>query len=280
MLIDFFKLNPPFEEFDETRMDSQLKTSRHIINVLYKPECLFSKKIYGITFENISLSKTTIEKCTFRNCIFKDCLFIGTRFVSVEFHNCQFINCNFFKSTIEKVYAKPHQFRDAIKDKAFANIAVYLYQQLRENYYHESQREFKNEAEYYFSRWKRKLEHVQARKNKKPWYKFWPNTILSFAYDVVLGYGYRLRNLVVSTTILVFILITINHVFAENFFLQEESPSTIKSIYFTITTMATLGASGYSALTETGYVIVTIDVLVGISILTATLNSIFRKVIR
>ena len=44
--------------------------------------------------------------------------------------------------------------------------------------------------------------------------------------------------------------------------------------------MATLGASGYSALTEAGYAIVTVNVLMGISILSATLNSIFRKVIR
>ena len=280
MLKNFFKLNTPFEEFDEARMDSQLKTSKHIVNVLFKPDTLSEKKIIGTTFENVSLSKTLIDKCTFRDCIFKDCLFIGTKFAHVEFHGCQFVNCNLYKSTFEKVYGKPQQFRSAIQDKAYANIAVHMYQQLRENYYHESQREFKNEAEYYFAKWKRRLEQGDAERHGVPWYRYWPNTALSFAYDVVLGYGYRLRNLVTSTILLMVTLIALNHYFANYFFVQEETPSVIKSIYFTVTTMATLGAYGYSPLTEMGYVVVTIDVLFGISIITATLNSIFRKVIR
>jgi hypothetical protein len=44
--------------------------------------------------------------------------------------------------------------------------------------------------------------------------------------------------------------------------------------------MATLGASGYSPYTETGYVFVIINVITGISILSATINSLVRKVIR
>lgn len=280
MLKDFFKLNAPFEEFDEGRMGSQLSTSKHIVNVLYRPDTLSSKKISGITFENVSLSKTKIEKYTFENCMFKDCLFIGTSFLQVEFHGCQFEDCNFFKSTFEKVYGKPMQFRRAIQNNSYANIAVHLYQQLRENYYLESQREFKNEAEYYFAKWKRKLTLSEAKRKNHPIYKYGLSVAASFIYDVVLGYGYRLRNLVLSTALLICLLITLNHWFAAYLFTRPESPSIIKSIYFTITTMATLGASGYSPLSEIGYGVVTINVVIGISILTATLNSIFRKVIR
>ena len=57
MLKDFFKLNGSFEEFDEERMSSQIKTSKHIVNVLFRPDELKGKKIEGIKFENISLSK-------------------------------------------------------------------------------------------------------------------------------------------------------------------------------------------------------------------------------
>lgn len=280
MLNDFFKLNGQFEEFDTERMVSQLKTSKHIVNVLYRPDKFTEKKVDDVTFENVSLSKTVIERCTFKKCIFKDCLFIGTEFFDVEFHGCKFVNCNFFKSKFSSVYGKPDQFKDAILDPSYSNIAVHLYQQLRENYYTESQREYKNEAEYYFSKWKRKLSFNEAQRNNMQWYKYIPAQVVSLIYDVTLGYGYRLRNLVVSTIILISFLVAINHYFSGYLFVEQESPSLIKSIYFTITTMATLGASGFSPLSEIGYVVVTINVLIGISVLTATVNSIFRKVIR
>ena len=280
MLKDFFKLNTPFEEFDSDRMDSQLKTSKHIINVLYRPDGLSLKKISNTIFENVSLSKTKIEKCTFKNCMFKDCLFIGSNFTQVEFHGCQFINCNFFKSKFSGVYGKPNQFRLAIQNEFHSNIAVHLYHQLRENYYTESQREFKNEAEYFFSKWKRKLLLFKAREDDQPLYKYGPSVFASFVYDILLGYGYRLRNLLISTSVLISALITLNHCYAKYLFIQPESPSVIKSIYFTITTMATLGASGFSPLSELGYGVVTINVLIGITVLTATVNSIFRKIIR
>lgn len=280
MLRDFFKLNSSFEEFDEERMSSQIKTSRHIVNVLFRPDELKEKKIDGIKFENVSLSKTKISKCTFKNCSFEDCLFIGSLFDEVEFHKCTFKNCNFFKSKFSKIYGRPEQFKNSITDEKYSNIAVHLYQQLRENYHAESQREFKNEAEYYFSKWKRKLAVVEAKRECIPKYKYIPTYIASLLYDLILGYGYRLRNLVISTIVLVTVVVTINHWFAECLFIGDERPSVIKSIYFTITTMATLGASGFSPLSETGYAVVTINVLIGISLLTATLNSIFRKVIR
>jgi Ion channel/Pentapeptide repeats (8 copies) len=280
MLNNFFKLNGNIEEFDIDRMNSQLKTSKHIVNVLFKPNEFKFQKIEGVIFENVSLSKTIIEKCTFKGCTFNDCLFIGTSFNEVSFHKCYFDNCNFFKSNFTKVYCRPEQFRDAIRDRSYSNIAVHLYQQLRENYHSESQREYKNEAEYYFSKWKRNLLLVEAKRNNIAWHKYFPSFVLSFLYDLVLGYGYRLRNLVGSTFLIVFFLTSLNHCFSAYLFTGEESPSIIKSIYFTITTMATLGASGFSPLSEVGYGVVTLNVLIGISILTATLNSVFRKVLR
>jgi len=160
MLKNFFKLNGSIEEFDKDRMKSQIKTSKHIVNVLFRPNELTSTKIEDIKFENVSLSKTTIQKCTFKNCSFEDCLFIDTTFNEVEFHGCTFTNCNFFKSKFSQIYGRPEQFKNAIIEDRYSNIAVHLYQQLRENYHIESQREFKNEAEYHFSKWKRKLSVV------------------------------------------------------------------------------------------------------------------------
>lgn len=280
MLKDFFKLNDETEEFDAERMSSQLKTSKHIINVLFRPNELKEMTIEDIKFENVSLSKTRIEKCTFKNCIFEDCLFIGAVFNEVSFHKCTFKNCNFFRAAFSHVYGRPEQFKNSIIDERYSNIAVHLYQELRENYHLEAQKEFKNEAEYYFSKWKRKLFVVEAKRKDLSKHQYFPYYFASLLYDIILGYGYRLRNLVVSTLILITFVIAINHFFAEYLFIGEEHPSLIKSIYFTITTMATLGASGFSPLSEVGYAVVTVNVLIGISVLTATFNSIFRKVIR
>ncbi|MCW8813305.1 MAG: ion channel [Ignavibacteriaceae bacterium] len=280
MLNDFFKLNTPFETFDSERFDNQLIVSKHLCNILYSPEQLTSKKITGVKFENVSFSKTTISKLTFKECLFKDCLFIGTEFDSVEFHDCVFENCNFFKSKFISVYAKPRQFRKAITDSKFSNIAIHLYQQLRENYYQGSQREFKNEAEYYFCIWKRKNDFIQAKRKNIKFYKFLPNHIVSWVYGATLGYGYKLKNLIITTCFIVVSLVLVNHLFADVLFSSPTTKSIIKTTYFTITTMATLGASGYTPNTEVGYVFVIINVLTGISIFSAAINSIFKKVIR
>jgi uncharacterized protein YjbI with pentapeptide repeats len=162
MLEDFFKLNTPFTKIDVEEFTELLKTSRHIHSVLYRPNELKKFKIKDITFENCSFAKTTIQNVTFFNCVFIDCLFIGSTIMKVEFHDCIFKNCNFFKSNFTSVYAKPVQFKEAITDNKFANIAVHLFQQLRENYHSESQREYKNEAEYYFHYWDRRNSLIQS----------------------------------------------------------------------------------------------------------------------
>jgi hypothetical protein len=280
MLNDFFKLNEPFIKFDEEKLKEHLKTSQDIRNVLYEPTLLGSLKISNVTITNVSFSKTFIDKVTFSDCHFIDCLFIGTIFKSVEFHDCYFDNCNFFKSKFENVYAKPHQFRKAIKEGKYSNIAVHLYQQLRENYYRNSQKEFKNEAEYFFAHWNRKNEFNQARRKKKNLIKYVPSHVLSWLYGYLFGYGYRVRNLVITTFSMLIIAIVANHIYAEYLFPKSKIITIPKSIYFTITTMSTLGASGYDPDTNVGYGFVIGNVLFGIGILSATISAIFKKVIR
>lgn len=280
MLRDFFKLNKPFEIFDFETLVSHLKTSKHICNMLYEPTSFYDQKISGVIFENSSFSKTTIKNTTFKNCSFKDCLFIGTVFEDVEFHDCKFESCNFFKSIFNKVYAKPHQFRKAIADYKYSNIAVHLYHQLRENYYQESQREYKNEAEYYFSHWCRKNNFLQAKIKNYKWYSYWPQYIGSFMYDYLLGYGYRVRNLVITTFLLLIAVIWINYSFSSYLFTASTDCSLAKIIYFTLTTMATIGGSGYDPSTNIGYFLVTGNVIFGISILSAAISAILKKVIR
>lgn len=280
MLNNFFRLNGQFKKLTKEKLLVLLETSKHICNVLYEPVSLEGLRISDIIFENVSFSKTQLRELTFKNCIFRDCLFIGTKFDVVELHDCSFEDCNFFKSTFVSVYAKPGQFRKAISDKRYANIAVHLYHELRENYYREAQREFKNEAEYYFRHWKRIYELFQLELKGNKWYQYGLKYYASWLYDYTMGYGYRLRNLVVTACFMIIIAMFLNHVLADYLFSAPADPSVTESIYFTVTTMTTLGASGYSPDTEVGYMCVVGNVLIGITILSATITAIFKKLIR
>ena len=283
MLDKFFKLKNPattskIEKFSD--FAERLQTSKHLCNLLYMPDELKNIKIEDMNFENMSFSKTSVNDVILKNCTFKDCLFIGTNFVNGSMHNCKFISCNFFKATFKGVYAKPHQFKDAIQNNSYANIAVSLFNQLRNVYKEDSQKEYKSEAEYYFYKWKRIEDYMSAKHEGVKWYIYTPKRIATWLYGVLFGFGYRLRNLIVTTILTLSILIAINHCYDYLIFKSVTDQSIIKSVYFTITTMATLGASGVSEFTKLGYFIVIVDVLIGISLLTVTINSVFKKVLK
>ena len=280
MLRDFFRLNEPITTLDREAFMQQLRTSKHICNVYYAPDTLDNLRIKDIAFENVSFSKTRIYQLNFRNCTFTDCLFVGTHFESVEFHNCQFRDCNFFKSVFRNVYGRPQQFRQAITNANYANIAVQLYQQLRENYSAEAQREFKNEAEYGFAKWRRKNDLLQARRASLPVSRYVVPHVVSWLYDFLFGYGYRLRNLLFTTLALLVIACASNYYFAPQFFSQPVRPSVLKTVYFTVTTMTTLGAAGYNPDTEFGYFFVLLNLLVGITILSTALSAMLKKLVR
>ena len=280
MLKDFFKLNSPYESLDKASLINRMEASKHVCNVLYEPDALSEEKFDRVKFENVSFSKTMISNMTFIGCIFKNCLFIGTHFNSVSFHNCKFENCNFFKAKFQSVYARPSQFRKAIQHKKYANIAVHLYHQLRDNYYDQSQREYKNEAEYYFLHWLRKNRVLQAKRNNKKWYMYQPHNFVSFLYDFLFGYGYRMLNLFRATGSIFLLNIWANYTFSQYMFTTPVEPSLIKTIYFTVTTMTTLGATGYNPDTDIGLMFVVFNVIFGMTILSATVGALFKKILR
>ena len=129
----FFEISKPFKKI-ETEGDfyKLLDQARHINNIMYMPNKLLSKTIVSVTFENVSFSKTDLKDVTFKNCIFKNCLFISSIFDNVRFHSCSFNCCNFFRAKFNNsCYAKTGQFKNAIWDDKYANIAVVLFEQLR-----------------------------------------------------------------------------------------------------------------------------------------------------
>lgn len=158
MLSNFFKLNAPFEVFDDRQLEQHFKTSRDLRSVLYEPDRWISepKKFKSFSFTNVSLSKTYFCERTFTDCSFEDCLFIGSSFERVEFHRCKFINCNFHKATFEDCYLDPATISlDKKYRNSHSNIGVHLFQQLYEDAAKSRQSTFAMKADIEFRRWKR-----------------------------------------------------------------------------------------------------------------------------
>jgi uncharacterized protein YjbI with pentapeptide repeats len=101
MLENFFKLNEPNKVLtSQEDFEEQLAISKHLANILYKPDVFESKtentklKVRDKKFTNVSFSKTELSNIYFDKCHFIDCLFIGTNIINCEFHNCTFKNVN------------------------------------------------------------------------------------------------------------------------------------------------------------------------------------------
>lgn len=276
----FFNLKGDFKEFDEVAFDNSLKTSKHIWNVQYSPDALKSKNIVGKKFENVSFSKTELCEVTFKECEFIDCLFIGTAFFDTGFHSCAFKRCNFYKSRFSHVYGKPEQFVAAIPNDQYANIGVHLYQELRDNYADEAQPEFMREAEYQFKKWSQKLLWSEIRRaGKISWNKLAKWLFLA-GYKLTFGYGLRLRNLVFTTVVSVLVLTIFARLYAAGMFVEEMSVTWVKGVYFTVSTMITLGAIGFTPKSDAGYLFLLLNAVVGVVLLSATLNAFSKRVSR
>jgi hypothetical protein len=274
----FFQLSGAVTRFDLNAFETALSTSKHVFNVLYEPNDLQDKKIEGTTFENVSFSKTAISGVNFKDCVFIGCMFIGTKFDRVAFHGCSFRSCNFYKSGFKRVYAKPEQFEQATPKDSYANIGVHLYQELRNNYVDEAQSEFQREAEYQFKKWSQKLIWGELRKEFR-WKRLGSWSSLA-AYKISFGYGLRLRNLAATTCVSIGLLTVVAKYYSGGMF-EESGPVTwVKGLYFTVSTMITLGAVGFTPRTESGYLFLLLNAIVGLVLLSATLNAFAKRVSR
>ncbi|NIF33757.1 hypothetical protein F3J29_16640 [Enterobacter sp. Cy-643] len=276
----FFSLKSPFNIFSsEEELSKLLLNSSHIKNILYQPEKLSIKSIDGIVFENVSLSKTTLSNITIKKCKFIDCLFIGCVFDDVRFHDCIFERCNFFRVKFNACYGRPSQFENAIRDKKYANIAVHLFDQLRSLYRIESQKRYKSEAEYHFNKWNYILS-FSKKPQKKDLLFFYAKKIVVKTYGILFGYGYRLRNLVRTTLVAILGLMSVNFIFGAQLFESGAIDTFEKTIYFTLTTMFTLGASGFESPTNLGMWLILLNMILGISLLTFTVSALFNRIIK
>lgn len=212
-----FELEKPYKELCKEEFLEQLKVSKHLIGVLYRPDVLSGPypnrtfKIIDTDFTNVSFSKTELKDVFFLNCKFNSCFLIGTHLNNCEFHDCEFRNVNTHKIKINNTYINPKAFIKNITEFGMSNIAVHLFQQLLDNSRDLQQSKFSRIAQYNFEKWKARNLIKECFLDKKrtisklDFVKKYP---FAWLFKWAFGFGLRLRNFFV-TSIVVFISFTI-----------------------------------------------------------------------
>ena len=216
MLQNFFRLNPGAIDVT-SQLDLVNLTSLNdtVDNIIYRPNNLSGSsdihklKLKFITFENVSFKDTKFENVEFTNCHFEDCLFLGAKFIKCKFLECSFNGCNTLGLSIEKTYLNPYFFSGNFKFNHYtkSNIAVQLFQELYNNSVQQDYSEFAKKAKYYLLLWEDKLLISKFFFNKPypiKWYKFYSHFIPNSFFRFGFGYGFRLRNFIISF-ILIFV---------------------------------------------------------------------------
>ena len=221
MLNNFFKLNEPNKEItSQTELEEQLDISKHLTNILYRPDIFESKtentkfKVKETNFTNVSFSKTELKNIYFDKCNFKDSLFIGTKIIDCEFHNCTFKNVNTHKIKINNTYINPLSFVKNIKEFNKANICTHLFHELLNNSKDYEQSKFGRDAQYHFEKWKTRniLKECFLDKNPKvSFWKFLSSYPLNWVFKWSFGYGLRLRNFIVTFIVIFSFFFYKNH---------------------------------------------------------------------
>lgn len=237
MLENFFKLNGKFEELrqyaSEADFYSQLDFSKDFRNAMYMPNLLgdknaiVTKKIEGTKFKNFSFRSTSINRVTFINCDFTDCLFTGVKFKHCELIHCRFTNSNFHKCDFKECLADPAQFEKAINWRQWSksNISVHLFSRLFRNAQETHRPDYARVANYNFNKWETRLLWQKYFK-KKPYsikaINFYPKYFYRNLYWYTFGYGYRLRNFILTFIIVFVASFLINKHFWNEYGLKEK----------------------------------------------------------
>lgn len=207
MLENFFSLNGSTKHFGKKEELIEYQNKHDTIrNYVYEPDELKGVKFKHKTFNNVSFSKTLIEDVEFLNCHFIDCLFIGTEIKKCKFVDVSFLGCNTYRIRIYESYINPSSFNENFKGPSYSysNIIVHLYQELYNNSVDQQIIEFSKKAKYNLLKWEGRLlisKYRYKQPYKIPFCQFFYEYALNILYGKVFGYGLRLRNFIVTFSI-------------------------------------------------------------------------------
>lgn len=290
MLKSFFAPNSPFRELaSEQELLDQLEVSGHLQNLLYRPDRLApprpKNRIAQKIFENVSFAKTTLEGLEFRDCIFKDCLFIGASLVDCEFHDCRFEGINPHKIHFAGTYLDPEAFAGVLDKKNHANIGVHLFQQLYQNSAAMHQTKFARSAEYHFKRWQRFYLNYERREGRRQGVDWLGRWLPNFLYQCTAGYGLRTKFFAVWTAVTLCLVVLVNNALWVQFAVRNQGQlvthaNLIRSFYFSVVTMATVGFGDFVPTSSLGQMVVGLEALLGVVWLSLFAATLVKRVAR
>jgi hypothetical protein len=275
-------------EVDEAAFLACLESSAtSCANILYRPEALRSPytpwrfRVRGVTFRNVSFTRTMITEFDFTDCIFRRCLFIGTIFRNCRFTACRFFDCNPHRVEFEECFIDPRSFVACIPERQYANIGVYLFQELLRSSRQQAQPDFTDEAQYHFRRWQR----FRLRQELKTMRSLISRTGLRFlgllVFDVTTGSGMRLGRLAISAIVLLLVISTLNWLCACPFGLDQGTKtirSFVDAFYFSTVVTTTLGFGDITPTTSLGRLVVSGEAIVGFSLFALLASTMYRRI--
>ena len=283
-----WRLKPPFQQITSNEEFIEIVKNPMVVGYLYQPDILKPTELHStirvdnVTFENVSFAKTELRRLRFRKCTFVECLFIGTKFSECDFYHCQFSLCNFHKIRISETSFDPNLICGCIDQKQHTNIALHLYSELRKSALQIENPEFAREAGYQYNRWNRFHLIYKFKSKEIRLLEFILRWIANITLDWVLGYGWRIRRFAVSSAMLLACLTAWNYYFWHNLTGDEtiaKSPSIIKSLYFTVITITTLGYGDLTPATAMGMIFASTQTILGVIWIGMLVSVVVRKVL-
>lgn len=254
-------------------------------NILYFPDEFKSASLKvlkqkGKTYKNVSFKDTTFNSVSFVDCTFEGCLLLSSKFIDCEFVGCLFIDTNTIKSHFDRTLIDPENFKKNFDLKQDANIAIDLYHSLYKNLSNERQPERTKQSLYMMHR----AENAQLNYNLKEkkisfWTFIWKKTVHLFDF-LTSGYGLKLYRVFLTFLFIVLFFSSVNYIWRYEFFDFDSMVTFTDSIYFTVVTLTTLGYGDISPSTQLGKCIISIEVAIGIIVISLFLTSISSRITR
>lgn len=316
MLVDFFKLNN-VEELKELQSQQDfinlLITNEPIKDYIYIPNNLYNildneseeikpnnrrapnLKIRTKTFINVSFKSTLIKGVDFQECHFEDCLFLGTNFEDCKFIECSFKGVNTYGIKISNTYINPSFFDGNFKgyNPSYSNIIVQLYQVIYNNSRDLELTNFARKAKYNIQKWEGNLL-ISKFKYKRPYkisfLQFISQYIPNYLSRKVFGYGLRLRNFIITFTLLYSICFLLNMWLWDKYNLKNKdiliesfcasNYSNLANFFFTTDMLTKIIDSQFQPTSNLGMVFLTIQSGLGLILFTFLITVLINRFVK